>query len=162
MDRFWNKVQKLPGVNTCWLWTAGKDRYGYGQFKLDGKVVRAHQVSWKIKKRVNPSYLCHTCDNRACVNPAHLYEGSHASNMSDKKHRNLTWSKYDPHVIRRIRRKYAVGFSSGQLSKEFNIPRSTVLNILDGKLCRSTGGPIRDPNFRYYGNRFKKAIPRKS
>jgi len=67
-----------------------------------------------------------------------------------------------PHVIRRIRRKYAVGFSSGQLSKEFNIPRSTVLNILDGKLCRSTGGPIRNPNFRYYGNRFKKAIPRKS
>ena len=53
MRRFWNKVQKLPGVDSCWLWTASKDRHGYGQFKLNGKVVRAHQVSWKIDKGEN-------------------------------------------------------------------------------------------------------------
>lgn len=162
MKRFWSKVKKLPGVNSCWIWTASTNRDGYGQFRLDGKVKRAHQVSWKIHKGEWSPYLCHTCHNRSCVNPDHLYAGDHDRNTADRRNRHLSWSKYNDHTIRRIRRKYAVGFSSGQLAIEFNIPRRTVQCIIDGTMGRNTGGPIKDPTFRYYGNRFKKAIPKKT
>ena len=157
MDRFWNKVHKAPGVNSCWIWTASKDRHGYGQFKLDGMVKRAHQVSWKIHKGEFSPYLCHSCHNRACVNPEHLYEGSHASNMRDKQDRGLSWSKYSDDLVVRIRRVHALGISSTHISKEMNIPKRTVLCILNGTSCTSTGGPIRDGSSRTYGNRFKNS-----
>lgn len=157
MDRFWNKVDKLPGVDSCWLWTASTDRYGYGQFKLDGRVRRAHQVSWKLEKGEWPSYLCHTCHNRSCVNPSHLYEGNHVSNGRDRRDRCISSGEHDDHMILRIRRVYALGISSTHISKQLSLSKRTVLDILNGKTYRGTGGPIRDKSLRTYGNRFKSS-----
>jgi hypothetical protein len=162
MKRFWDKVCKSSDPNGCWIWTGSKTRDGYGQFKLDGKVLRAHQVSWKLHNLKYATYLCHTCHNTSCVNPAHLYEGNHESNMRDKANRGLRWSKYDEHLVRRIRRMYFVGFSSNDISEKFQINKRTVLYILNGDMCKDMGGPIRDKNFRYYGNRFKRGIRKSS
>ena len=70
-ERFWAKVNK---TDTCWLWTACKYRNGYGGFRLNGKSVKAHRVSYEIYKGNIPSglELDHLCRNRACVNPEHL------------------------------------------------------------------------------------------
>jgi len=68
-------VKTLPtGVGGCWLWTASKDRKGYGKFKMAGRVHRAHRVSYEMHVGPIPDglELDHLCRNRMCVNPDHL------------------------------------------------------------------------------------------
>jgi hypothetical protein len=67
-ERFWAKVDK---AGDCWEWTAAKDRDGYGQFKLDGRMRAAHRVSWEMAHGTIPEGLeiDHRCHNHGCVNP---------------------------------------------------------------------------------------------
>jgi len=83
IERFMQKVIKGDG---CWLWTASlRGKTGYGAFKISGKVMDAHRLSYMIHKGEIPEgmLVCHTCDNRQCVNPAHLWLGSYRDNWMD-------------------------------------------------------------------------------
>lgn len=82
VDRFWAKVDKSEG---CWIWTGATLRRGYGAFQLNGRACRAHRVAYEMAYGSIPSglFVCHSCDNPACVRPDHLWLGSAKDNTQD-------------------------------------------------------------------------------
>ena len=70
-DRFWSKVDK---TGDCWIWTAGKNNFGYGGFCINQKVYKAHRVSYEWANGSLPAdgLVDHICRNTSCVNPSHL------------------------------------------------------------------------------------------
>jgi len=84
--RFWAKVA-VKESNECWEWLAGKDKDGYGRFRYGKQKARANKVAWEITNGSIPTgrLICHTCNNPKCVNPNHLYLGTHKSNVDDRQ-----------------------------------------------------------------------------
>ena len=89
-----NMSYKKDDKTNCWIWQ-GKSRSGncklYGRIKVDGKSVPAHRFSWEIhnnQKLPHGMFVLHRCDNPECVNPDHLFLGTHQDNMNDKVAKN--------------------------------------------------------------------------
>jgi hypothetical protein len=70
-ERFWAHVEK---TENCWLWTAGCDAHGYGQFGIGRKVIYVHRFAYELLIGPIPATyrIDHRCHNTVCVNPQHL------------------------------------------------------------------------------------------
>ena len=72
-------------VSGCWLWTQALKGDGYGHKHYEGKYQSAHRISWKLNRGPIPDgmFVLHHCDVMRCVNPDHLFLGTHEDNMRD-------------------------------------------------------------------------------
>ena len=132
--RFWSKVDPAPS-ECCWEWTAGKFTEGYGSFRLNTKMLKAHRVAYTLTKGEIPDGLIvrHTCDNRLCCNPDHLILGTHADNMTDMTERNRQ-AKGEQNgrcklTAKQVMEIYNLPLPQDEIAKLYNIDQSVVSRI---------------------------------
>jgi hypothetical protein len=130
---YWANVPTNLPVDACWEW---QGKRGYGHFGSD----RAHRIAYEASHGPIPAglFVCHHCDNPPCVNPAHLFAGTHDDNSADMVAKGrASRSPYRTHKIdldtaRQIRSAYADGATTTELGERFAIRRGQVGKILRG------------------------------
>lgn len=166
VEKFWNKVDKTPGLGpqgTCWEWQGRLDKVGYGitAFGRDNKVPgrkgaqRAHRISYELlidKDLPTSSILMHKCDNRKCVNPAHLSPGTQGENVYDmvEKRRHIKGEQVHNAVLKvsdveSIRLHSLAGYDLIAISDILGTSRSTVRSALQKANWKSVEVSKDDP-----------------
>lgn len=139
---FNERVIKSEG---CWKWNKTKDKDGYGKFQFNRKAIRAHRASYIIHNGTIPKglWVLHTCDNRECSNPDHLFLGDAKDNNKDMVNKKRSFHLYaEDHPMSKLTRELAEQIKKllddGKLSqrsigKMFNVTQTTIWRIKSGK-----------------------------
>lgn len=140
-------IEKLsfPVTETgCWIWTGPDGAWGYGSVGIDYKQWRAHRASWHAFNGPIPDglHVLHKCDVRLCVNPAHLFLGTHTDNMRDCLAKGRfycgvrhQWAKLDEHAVRQIRAEYALpGANQYQIARRFGVQQGLISQIVNRRI----------------------------
>ncbi len=143
--RFWNKAKKAEG---CWEWTGGVAGKGYGYFYAgEGGMRRAHRVAYELatgKPVPDGLYVCHSCDNRICVRPDHLFLGTAKDNTADmyKKGRQVCMpaigedtghAKLTADTVRAIREALRQGTTKTAIGRQYHVSRTAIYHIGTGR-----------------------------
>ena len=135
-DLFLAKLS-VAGPDECWLWTRSKLPSGYGQVCWRGHERYAHRMAYRLFVGDIPSgmFVCHTCDRKDCVNPAHLFVGTPKDNTRDcimKRRNRRILSEEDVVAIRREYVCYNRKRGSGALAKKYGISKTIICRIVRG------------------------------
>lgn len=169
--RFWSKVAKSADPDGCWIWTAGKYKDGYGSFNLAGRrgvvgqETYAHRISWLIHRGPIPNDMCvcHNCptgDNPSCVNPVHLWLGTHHQNMLDREAKGrgnqvrgeAHHSKHNPgHMAHGDRHKSRTHPESVPRGEEHGGSKLTTAQVLEIRAMRENSDLTKDEIGKMFG-----------
>jgi len=140
-QRFEEKYTKRP--NGCWVWNS---QNSYPKFWTGAGYEKAGRYLWQKIHKValaSSECVCHHCDNPRCVNPDHLFLGSHTDNMIDKAAKGRTFrgvgrlngravlTKRKADAIRCL---YREGFCQDEIAARYGVGQSTVSRIIRGKV----------------------------
>lgn len=131
--RFWAKVDRR-GDDECWRWTGAKGSGGYGNWNALGRYVTAHSFAYQLAGREIPAgmVVCHSCDNRLCCNPKHLWAGTYAQNSADMVLKNRARPKRKLTEAQAKSIKYS-NEPSPKVAAKLNISASLVRRIRRGE-----------------------------
>lgn len=151
-QRFWPKVE-VRADDECWPWLAFRNPAGYGTIKNFWGSSLAHRICWVLHHGgpIEGKHVLHTCDNPACVNPAHLYLGTNEDNIADKvargrshapqpnkqgeKHPLAKLTDDDARLIHQLANS---GRRNGrELARRFGVSPATICNIKKGKTWKA-------------------------
>lgn len=144
-ELFLSHVKK---TDTCWIWTGAKSRHGYGATSINNPKKNnrgAHRASYELFKGDVPQdkLVCHSCDNRLCVNPDHLWIGTPKDNSQDmtKKNRcqkgnNHNRAILDEDKVIYIRFLCDNGFKKPEIANFFGVDPDTIRLIARRKLWK--------------------------
>lgn len=141
-SRFIKYTIKPNGDDACWIWSGCKNKRGYGQLRIRrGLVLFAHRLSYQLAYGNFDESLsvCHRCDNPSCVNPKHLFLGTHQENMKDMGHKNRgNKTGLSQSTINRIFQLRADRFSYREISEATGYSICHVWNVANGRVksCR--------------------------
>ena len=142
-DKITSRIRK--DESGCWVWTGNLTSGGYGDIKIGSRTdntrrsVRAHRLAYELFVGPIPPGMCvcHSCDNRQCVNPSHLFLGTLQDNADDRdrKGRNRPppygesngQSKLTENDVMEIRA--AVGLTNIALARRFGVGRKAILDV---------------------------------
>jgi len=115
--------------------------YGYPCITVAQKPLRMSRFVFENEYGPIPTglFVCHSCDNRRCINPEHLYLGTNGDNTRDREERNPSpiWDRHHNAVLTReqaaaVVRRAAAGESHNTLANQYGVHKSTVSKIVNG------------------------------
>lgn len=140
---------KVDPDTGCWLWTKLVDRDGYGRLTIEHIPRLAHRVSWQLHNGPVPDGICvcHRCDVPGCVNPDHLFTGTHDDNMGDMAAKGRaqagedhSQAKLNWEQVREIRARYSAGcLTMMELGAAYGVSDSTICKIVNGNKWKEKG-----------------------
>lgn len=148
---FWDKVDK-KGPDDCWMWTASTNGRGYGRVWAWGKCQVASRISAFISHGQIPDgkEVCHSCDNKLCVNPRHLFFGTHGENINDAKQKGIMpfgermgQSKLKEADVKNIKKLLSEkSLSCAKIARMFGVGGSVIQRIVEDKGWVHVGGKM--------------------
>lgn len=129
--RFWEHCIERDG---CWEWTGVRMPTGYGLVSVYNRQILAHRRAFVLangRELKAGEFVCHHCDNPPCINPAHLFAGTPADNMTDmvSKGRQRNWSKLTENQVREIRADCELGEKYERLASRYGVSYSNIYHV---------------------------------
>lgn len=122
----------------CVIWRGAMKGNGYGHVNIHGHFITAHRRAYFLFVGDVPDEVdvCHSCDNRRCINPNHLFLGTRKKNMEDCARKGRAFGKYgrvDDETVLAIHGLVSDGLTYRAIAKKFNLTAAAVRSIAKGQ-----------------------------